>query len=158
MAASVAFLCGPREVLPLPPCRQCLSDDGRFAYLGGELPLPPSLARRAVELGRRCILSLPESRGYVGIDLTLGADESGEGDCVIEVNPRLTTSYIGLRTAAAEGVNLAAAMLEVAEGRPARLAFRGGCVRFSVPATLAALDPPNNLGPTDDGERGQVQR
>jgi predicted ATP-grasp superfamily ATP-dependent carboligase len=94
-----------------------------------------------VELGRRCIHSLPEPRGYVGIDVVLGADESGEGDCVVEVNPRLTTSYIGLRTAAAEGVNLAAAMLEVAQGRPARLTFRGGCVRFSVPATFAADRP-----------------
>ena len=48
-AASVAFLCGPGGHVPLLPTFQLLSDDGRFKYLGGELPVPPDLARRAVK-------------------------------------------------------------------------------------------------------------
>ncbi|NUQ63901.1 MAG: ATP-grasp domain-containing protein, partial [Pirellulales bacterium] len=45
-AASVMFFCGPGRQVALPPCRQHLSDDGRFAYLGGSLPLPDALAAR----------------------------------------------------------------------------------------------------------------
>ncbi len=37
----------------------------------------------------------PTVRGFVGLDLLLG-DRPSE-DCVIEINPRLTTSYVGLR-------------------------------------------------------------
>ena len=39
LPASVAFLCGPAGRFALIPCRQRLSDDGRFEYLGGCLPL-----------------------------------------------------------------------------------------------------------------------
>jgi predicted ATP-grasp superfamily ATP-dependent carboligase len=42
---------------------------------------------------------------------------------VIEINPRLTTSYVGLRAAASPGVNLAAAILAVCEGRTPQLSF-----------------------------------
>ena len=42
-AASVAFLLGPRLTLPLPAASQLLSDDGRFHYLGGTLPIDSQL-------------------------------------------------------------------------------------------------------------------
>ncbi len=129
-AASVAFLCGPAGRFPLVPCRQHLSADGRFTYQGGSLPLPPPLADRAVALGRRAVAAIPPAVGYLGIDLVLGNDEEGSDDVVIEVNPRLTTSYVGLRAAAAPGVNLAAAMHDVAEGRTPRLSFLPDRLQF----------------------------
>jgi tyramine---L-glutamate ligase len=98
-AASVAFLCGPGGLVPLAPCAQMLSDDGHFRYLGGRLPLAPALAERARDIARRAVATLPEPLGYLGVDLVLGADPSGRDDVVIEINPRLTTSYIGLRVA-----------------------------------------------------------
>jgi predicted ATP-grasp superfamily ATP-dependent carboligase len=116
--ASVAFLCGPRCVVSLPACSQRLADDGSFAYLGGETPLAPVLSDRAVHLAARAVrrlrFSLIAWLGYIGVDLVLGDDPSGRDDVVIEINPRLTTSYVGLR--AAVDVNLASAMLDVAEG------------------------------------------
>jgi predicted ATP-grasp superfamily ATP-dependent carboligase len=118
-AVSVATLCGPRGNLSLAPCRQRLSDDGRFTYLGGSTPLPPALADRAAALASRAVATLAGVVGYLGVDLVLGPDQSGADDRVIEINPRLTTSYVGLR-AAYDG-NLAAAMLDLAEGRPGRL-------------------------------------
>ncbi len=42
--------------------------------------------------------AIPELWGYAGIDLIL----SGEGPVILEVNPRLTTSYVGLRLATGE--------------------------------------------------------
>jgi predicted ATP-grasp superfamily ATP-dependent carboligase len=121
LPASVAFLCGPGGRTALVPCKQRLSDDGRFRYMGGELPLAAGLAERAIHLGERALAAMPAATGYVGIDLVLGRDPHGDEDAVIEINPRLTTSYVGLRAAAT--TSLAQAMLQTARGEPARLAF-----------------------------------
>jgi predicted ATP-grasp superfamily ATP-dependent carboligase len=129
LACSVAFLIGPEEIIALAPCGQHLSNDGRFRFLGGELPLPPDLAERAVALGRRAVASVPGLNGYVGVDLVLGASRDGVEDAVIEINPRLTTSYVGLRALAE--VNLAEAMLRVVEGRKFRnFKWRNGSVVY----------------------------
>jgi len=129
-AASVAFLCGPHEKLALLPTFQLLSDDGRFNYLGGELPIPDELAKRAVTLGRRAVECVQGLLGYVGVDLVLGDAADGSRDYALEINPRLTTSYIGLRALA--DFNIAHAMLRVAGGEdvmPPR--WRPGRVRFN---------------------------
>lgn len=130
-AASVAFLCGPRERVPLLPTFQSLSDDGRFKYLGGELPIPDDLAARGVKLGRAAVECVPGLRGYVGVDLVLGDAVDGARDYVIEINPRLTTSYIGLRALAA--FNIAEAMLRIATGEEVgALWWKPGRARFSA--------------------------
>ena len=126
MAVSVACLCGPDRVLALEPCRQRLAED--FTYLGGSLPLAPSLADRARRLAARAVGSLPGPVGYLGVDLVLGDDPTGGGDVVIEINPRLTTSYVALR--ALSGVNLAATMIAVAQGREVRLCWKLGGIHF----------------------------
>jgi predicted ATP-grasp superfamily ATP-dependent carboligase len=132
LAASVAFLCGPAGVFPLPPCRQRLADRGQFVYLGGSLPLATPLAKRAVRLATRAMAALPDPWGYLGVDLVLGDDPRGRGDAVIEINPRLTTSYVGLRAAAAPGCNLAEAMLAAIAGERPRLCFRPVRVEFDA--------------------------
>lgn len=133
-AASVAFLCGPQMTLPLLPAYQHLSTDGRFRYQGGALPLPAELAQRAVELGQRAIAHLPGLIGYVGVDLVLGEAADGSQDYAIEINPRLTTSYIGLRAACLD--NLAGAMIEVARGRwVGRLCWKPVSIQFAADGT-----------------------
>ncbi len=109
LPVSVLLLCGPGCLTALPPCQQFLSDEGRFTYRGGSLPIEPALTARATDLASQAMAALPAARGFVGVDLVLGDDPSGAGDVVIEVNPRLTTSYVGLR--AALDCNLAAACL-----------------------------------------------
>lgn len=128
-SASVAFLIGPRQVFPLLPCFQQLSDDNRFRYGGGSLPLPPPLAERAVEVGLQAVRSVPGLFGYIGVDVVLG-----ERDVAIEINPRLTTSYVGLRVAAV--TNLAGAMLDVAEGRAMELRWRPGEVWWDADGSI----------------------
>ncbi|MCI0681845.1 MAG: ATP-grasp domain-containing protein [Gemmataceae bacterium] len=96
-AASVGFLVGPRQTVATPGATQTLSRDGRFRYLGGTAPLPEPWRRRAVALATRAVESVPGLRGFVGVDLVLGDAVDGGDDVVIEINPRLTTSYIGLR-------------------------------------------------------------
>jgi predicted ATP-grasp superfamily ATP-dependent carboligase len=129
MPASASWLAGPGSCLPLPPCAQCLSDDGKFSYLGGWTPLPTPLSERASELAERVAHSLPQATGYVSLDLILG-DEGPCSDVVVEVNPRLTTSYLGLRRAARQ--NLAEAMLAVAQGQDVELRFSRERVEFGA--------------------------
>lgn len=132
LAASVAFLIGPGRCVPLLPAMQLLSDDGRFHYLGGRLPLPGELGERAVSLAGRAVGAVHGLRGYVGVDVVLG-DE----DQVIEINPRLTTSYVGLRALAE--TNLAEAMLRVAAGEEVSLRWREGEVCFRADGTVGPL-------------------
>lgn len=103
--ASVAVLgvAGDTPVA-LPPCRQRLSSDGRLVYHGGALPLADGLAERATDLALRAIEAMPPLVGYAGVDLILGDDPDGSADAVIEVNPRLTTSFVGLRRAVEGGL------------------------------------------------------
>lgn len=77
--------------------------------------------------------------GYLGIDLVLGDDPGGHDDTVIEINPRLTTSYVGLRALARE--NLAAAMLAVAHGERPALSWRLAGVQFTADGRLNEWPP-----------------
>ncbi|MCE9531880.1 MAG: ATP-grasp domain-containing protein [Planctomycetes bacterium] len=125
--ASVAFLVGPKECVPLRACTQELSADGRFQYQGGLTPIDEMRERRAIKLARLAVHCVRGLNGYVGVDLVLGERE-GE-DRVIEINPRLTTSYIGLRRLASG--NLAEAMLQVVRGESHRpLQWNHGTVVF----------------------------
>ena len=72
--------------------------------------------------------------GYVGVDLVLGDNADGNGDRVIEINPRLTTSYVGLRAAAQ--ANLAAAMLAAAEDRRPDMRFSPKSLQFDADGTV----------------------
>lgn len=130
IATSVAFLCGPQQRLPLPACRQHLTDDGRFGYLGGSLLWQTDLAVRATALADRALAAMPTALGYVGVDLVLGEAADGSQDAVIEINPRLTTSYVGLRAMTHD--NLAQAMLEIAAGREFVPLFRLDPLEFSA--------------------------
>jgi predicted ATP-grasp superfamily ATP-dependent carboligase len=131
MAVSVAFLMGRRNRMALLPGRQRLSKDGRFHYRGGVLPLPASFADRTIRLAERAIDSVVGLNGYVGVDLVLGAACDGSEDWIIEINPRLTTAYLGQRALAES--NLAAAMLGMALGDEVRpLAWRSGWVTFQA--------------------------
>jgi predicted ATP-grasp superfamily ATP-dependent carboligase len=128
-AASVAFLTGPGQRVALPAAEQILSDDGRFHYEGGRLPLSDGLNRRAQCLAERAVAAVEGLCGYVGVDLVLGETADGGGDRVIEINPRLTTSYVGLRALAR--CNLAEALLAAATGAPLLpMRWRPGPIRF----------------------------
>lgn len=118
---SVSVLCGPEGDVVLPACMQRLSQDGRFTYLGGSLVLERSLNARAQRLALAAVRVLQPRFGYLGMDLIIGSEHDGSQDFVIEVNPRLTTSYVGLR--AATRCNLAGAMLAVCGGSSPQLEF-----------------------------------
>ena len=113
-AASVLCIAGTGVIIPLEPCRQRLSEDGTFRYLGGSVPLDESnLGERAHALSVAAVGSFPDPRGFIGVDLVLG--ETEKDDRVVEINPRPTTSYCALRRRST--VNLAGLSLELLAGR-----------------------------------------
>ncbi|OYP34034.1 ATP-grasp domain-containing protein [Rhodopirellula sp. MGV] len=92
---SISYLASGNYQTFLPAVSQVISD-GDCHYTGGCGPLDDESQRRATAVASRAIAAMPPTaRGFVGLDLILG-DEPSQ-DCVIEINPRLTTSYVGLR-------------------------------------------------------------
>jgi predicted ATP-grasp superfamily ATP-dependent carboligase len=131
LPASVAFLIGRNASVALTPTAQDLSSDGQLRYCGGFLPLPPPLAERALQLTQSAIRCVPGLSGFVGVDVVLGGAADASEDYIIEINPRLTTSYIGLRVLAK--VNLANALLQIALGEEFPIIdWNAGMVRFTA--------------------------
>lgn len=107
--ASIAALCRGHDRCWLPPCWQHL-DPPDFAYRGGSLVTDHELASRVRAIAGRALDVLPPTQGYVGVDVVLGDAADGTADVAIEVNPRLTTSYVGIRRVV--HANLAELMLQ----------------------------------------------
>ena len=84
--------------------------EARLFYLGGRLPGSPD---RALGEPLSAVWSVPGLRGFVGVDyIWSDANQTAE---VIEINPRVTTSYVGLARHFGPGV-VAKAWLGVVGG------------------------------------------
>lgn len=93
--ASIALIVQQSNTTILPAVAQEIAIDN-CAYCGGHGPLGPELQRRAMHLADQAMRAMPPTpRGFIGLDIVLG--DSPADDVVIEVNSRLTTSYVGLR-------------------------------------------------------------
>ena len=94
--ASVSLLVTEGRCLPLSLNLQFIEAGAQFMYLGSQVPFHHPARGQAMALASSAVGLIPGLRGYVGVDIVL-AD-----DCIqlIEINPRLTTSYIGLRQVA----------------------------------------------------------
>ena len=73
----------------------------------------------------------------MGVDLVLGREPDGSEDFVIEINPRLTTSYVGLRAAARS--NLAEAMWHVAQGETQSVEFGDRPIEFDSSGNVSFM-------------------
>jgi predicted ATP-grasp superfamily ATP-dependent carboligase len=134
---SVSLLVGRRESIALPPFSQRLSQDGHFRYLGGERLADPGRIKRAQQLALRAAKCFSLAIGYVGLDMVLADGDDASEDRLIEVNPRLTTSYLGLRRAV-DG-NLAAALLAAATERPILIQPTDAPIAFSAAGTVGTV-------------------
>jgi len=110
VAASVSLLADGERAVALSVNAQSVRAAKAFSYRGGSTPFDHPLAERAIEAALGACQSLPGLRGYVGVDLVLTKSEA----IVIEVNPRLTTSYLGVRSAL--DANVAALALAACAG------------------------------------------
>lgn len=102
----------------------------RLHYFGGRLPLPAALERRAFDIAGRAVACVPGLRGFVGVDLVLGADP--DGDAVIEINARPTVAYSALRRLAR--FNIA----DLLVGRPVPIDWHAGSIRYRSDGTCSS--------------------
>jgi hypothetical protein len=109
-AVSVSLLADGRRAVVLAVNGQSLGSPA-FSYRGGVTPLRHPLADRAATVARRACEAIRGLRGYIGVDVVLSDGEA----VVIEVNPRLTTAYLGVRAATDE--NVAGLALAACAGR-----------------------------------------
>jgi predicted ATP-grasp superfamily ATP-dependent carboligase len=96
IAASVSVFSIGSRVVPVSLNRQDVvieTPKARSNYNGGSVPLDHPMQAKAFEVAKKLVKSVRGLNGYVGVDFVLT-----ENDAVVEeVNPRLTTSYVGLR-------------------------------------------------------------
>jgi tyramine---L-glutamate ligase len=109
-AASVSLLANGDCAVPLAVNEQRVTAAPAFSYRGGVTPFDHPLAAAAGDAAARACAAIPGLRGYVGVDLVL----TGAGPVLIEVNPRLTMAYLGVRAAVDE--NVAALALAACDG------------------------------------------
>lgn len=95
-AASLCVLCKDGQAWLL-SCnlQEVVLESGSFRYQGSILNAAAAHWQRCESLAQQIAQAIPGLAGYVGIDLLLGNDDSR----VLEINPRLTTSYVGLNAA-----------------------------------------------------------
>ena len=86
---------------------------GRFALRGCLVNAPSSLLNYYRDLLSKIAAALPGLWGYVGVDII---EHAALGPLVLEINPRLTTSYTGIRRAT--GINVAEQVLRLMDGDP----------------------------------------
>ncbi len=113
---SVSYIYGTSSVYAFPPCQQavyCGNETGTFYYHNlPQLIHDPQLLNRIEKLSQLWLNSNPPLRGFVGVDMIIGKDESE--DVILEVNPRVTSSYLTL-TKELKDINIAQLWLEMLE-------------------------------------------
>jgi predicted ATP-grasp superfamily ATP-dependent carboligase len=78
----------------------------KSSYNGGVVPFDHVLREEALKAAQTAVESISGLNGYVGVDMVL----TRNGPVMMEINPRLTTSYIGLRKTV--NLNLAQAIID----------------------------------------------
>ena len=94
-AASVSLLCAKGKAVVISLNRQKIKAgvaEETSCYEGGSVPFDHPLKHEAFAISEKVVACFEGLRGYIGVDLILAKDSL----IVVDVNPRLTTSYVGL--------------------------------------------------------------
>lgn len=94
-AASVSLLVSKGKALAISLNKQNVNvapSNEASSYSGGCVPFDHSLKQEAFMVAQKVVECFSGLRGYVGVDFVLDKDKP----FVVDVNPRLTTSYVGL--------------------------------------------------------------
>jgi predicted ATP-grasp superfamily ATP-dependent carboligase len=122
-STSVSILSTGEEAIPLSLNRQNIDfNEGKLVYNGGEVPYEHNLSDDAKDIAKRTVRSIKGLKGYVGVDLLL--DDTNEEIYILEINPRLTTSYVALRRLL--NFNLGEAIVKAIDGElPGEIELEG---------------------------------
>ncbi len=117
---SVSLVSSEDRVLPLTLNRQLVDMDGSVEYRGSQVPYPSAREEEIFSVARMAARAL-DLRGYAGIDLVVG-----DLPRVVDVNPRPTTSIVGIARVMQE--ELADLILRARFGTlPERVTIEGEC-------------------------------
>jgi predicted ATP-grasp superfamily ATP-dependent carboligase len=113
-AASLSVLCRSGEAWLLSANRQLVTknNEGVLSYHGSVLNGMLVHWQAFEHLAQQIAQVMPGLHGYVGVDVMV----DGDTVTVLEINPRLTTSYVGLHQAT--GLNPAGLVLDLHYNRP----------------------------------------
>jgi predicted ATP-grasp superfamily ATP-dependent carboligase len=109
-SASVSLLCAKGKSFAISLNQQTIRADApeeASCYEGGSVPFDHPLKQDAFTIAEKVVGCFEGLRGYVGVDLVLAKDKV----FVVDVNPRLTASYVGLSQVAK--FNVAEAIVKV---------------------------------------------
>jgi tyramine---L-glutamate ligase len=101
---------GEAFVLSVNQQRIAMTDNG-FVLLGCVVNGYHEHKARFHKLGREVVAAIPDLWGIIGVDII----DTEHGLQVLEVNPRITTSYVGLKEST--GVNPATLVLDLLQGK-----------------------------------------
>ncbi|HIP84098.1 MAG TPA: ATP-grasp domain-containing protein [Methanothermococcus okinawensis] len=87
---STSFIVG-KKLYPLSLNRQYYRER---RYIGGEINVDHPLKEKMIEESMKALKEIEGLNGYVGVDILL----EGESIYILEVNPRITTSIVGIYT------------------------------------------------------------
>ena len=146
LACSVGFIGGGAHssTTILPPARQqILATKGRLTYHGGQVPCESTIADRIARVAQKFAAALGRFDGYVGADLlvNLAVPENAPASVlIVEINPRLCTSYVGYRALAED--NLAEWLFQQNHERSIR--WTSQIVTFSASGRIAPHKSPES--------------
>ncbi len=92
--ASLSLLCWEGECILLCANKQILAKENNYFELN-QCVVNSLQREQFIGFSNQLVKALPGLRGYVGIDILITEDET----FLVEINPRLTTSYAGLHSA-----------------------------------------------------------
>ena len=137
LPASVSLISNGREARPVALNLQRVSLNQPSAkassYKGGLTPLHHPDEEKALQVAQRAVQMFKGLKGYVGVDLVLSPD----GPVVLEVNPRLTVSYVGLRQVLKQGLAEPMVMAALSGVLPASFETTGFSVFSKLLSTSA---------------------
>ncbi|MDD3620851.1 MAG: ATP-grasp domain-containing protein [Methanofollis sp.] len=119
-------------VLSLNRQKISLGEDGYFAYHGGETPVDHPMKDEIIKTAVKAATVLG-CQGYVGVDLIVG-----DRPYVLEVNPRMTTSMVGIAVCMEE--EIASLLVDASCGKvPANGVHLKGRVEFDREGRVTPL-------------------
>jgi len=134
-AVSVSLLVNGLDAIALTVNAQALGGSPPFAYRGGLTPFDHPRAAQAIAAATSACRAVRGLRGFVGVDVIL----TGAGAVAIEINPRLTTAYLGVRAALDENV-AALAIAACAGDLPPSAPRARRRVRFSSSGRVVVME------------------
>jgi hypothetical protein len=108
-----------------------IDPDGAFHYLGGETPVHPDREEEITSTAKKAVEVLG-CQGYCGVDMVV-ADKP----YVVDVNPRITTSLVGIAACMKE--EIADLLVAASKGSGPAAVHLSGSVRFDTHGTVTRL-------------------